>query len=78
MNADTNAIVESAAAPTKTAASPPGDADNGYRRLLFIGGGLLVAAIGLTAFLLLRPRRADRMSLITSSMNQDPRPPRKN
>ena len=74
----TNVIAETAVAPTNAFVPPAESADTGYKKLLLIGGGLLVAAIGLATLLLLRPRHADRTSLITSSMNQDPRPPRKN
>jgi hypothetical protein len=51
--------------------------DNGFQRLIFIGSGLLVAALGLAVWLTTRFRRP-RGSLITSSMQDDSRlPPRK-
>ena len=60
-------------------AAPAADApaDTGSQRLLFIGGGLLVAALGLVVWLATRSRRPHG-SLISSSMQDDRRtPPRK-
>jgi hypothetical protein len=73
----TNVIV-AAAAPTNVIVPPGENSDNGSKKLWFIGGGLLLLAVALVAFLLLRPRRAERTSLITSSMNRGPRPPHEN
>ena len=78
--------VPSAAAPGSTpvapetkpaspaAGSPPADAS--YVWPLTIGGGALAVAGALVAWLVVRARRP-RGSLITSSMLNDPRPPRK-
>ena len=51
--------------------------DSGFKNLILISGGLLVAAVGLVVWLMTRSR-GPRGSLITSSMQDDPRlPPRK-
>jgi len=64
--------------PIATAAvvadTPP---DSGFQKLIFISSGLLVVALGLVVWLATRSRRP-RGSLITSTMQNDPRqPPRK-
>jgi hypothetical protein len=62
-----------------TAATVAADtsSDAGFQRLIFIGSGLLVAALVLVVWLAVRSRRP-RGSLISSSMQDDPRlPPRK-
>lgn len=52
--------------------------DTGFQRLIFIGGGLLVAALVLVVWLLATRARRPRGSLISRSMQDDPRlPPRK-
>ena len=58
------------------AAAESGDA--GTRVLLVLGGGLFVIALVLTVYLAARARNRGRGSLITSSMNQDRRPPDRN
>jgi hypothetical protein len=67
-------------ASNSTAAATPAvdtSSDTGFQRLILIGCGLLVAALGLVVWLATRSRRP-RGSLITSSMQDDPRlPPRK-
>jgi hypothetical protein len=76
-----------AVAPAGPAITPPSSpvsavaentsSDPGYLWPLFIGGGSLVVAAGLVLWLVTRSRRP-RGSLITSSMQDDPRlPPRK-
>ena len=86
MAAPTNpptAMSSPASLPTvsnSTAAATPAvdtSSDTGFQRLIFIGSGLLVAALGLVVWLATRSRRP-RGSLITSSMQDDSRlPPRK-
>ena len=52
-------------------------ADTGFQKLVILGSGLLAVALGLVIWLVKRSRRP-RGSLITSSMQDDPRlPPRK-
>jgi hypothetical protein len=69
-----------AAATNSTAvasAGPDTSNDAGFQKLIFIAGGLLVAAVALVIWLVTRSRQP-RGSLITSSMQDDPRlPPRK-
>lgn len=51
--------------------------DTGFQKLIYISSGLLVTALGLVVWLATRPRHP-RGSLISSSMQDDPRlPPRK-
>ena len=82
------AATPAAVAPASPAITPPTSpasavaestpADPGYLWPLFIGGGSLVVAAGLVLWLVTRSRQP-RGSLITSSMQNDPRlpPPRK-
>jgi len=49
--------------------------DPGTRLLTFVGVGLLGAAIALVVFLVTRGRATPRASLITTSMQSNPRPP---
>jgi hypothetical protein len=63
-----------ALAPSNTvAAANKSAADNTYLWRLTLGGGILAAAAGLLAWVVLR--RRPHSSLITSSMQGDPRPP---
>jgi hypothetical protein len=60
-----------------TAADTETPSDTGFQKLIFISSGLLVVALGLVVWLVTRSRRP-RGSLISSSMQDDPRlPPRK-
>jgi hypothetical protein len=56
--------------------APSGDSDP--RGLLRLGAGLFVVAFALVVLLVARARNRSRGSLITSSMNQDRRPPGRN
>jgi hypothetical protein len=63
--------------PAVASAGPDTSNDAGFQKLIFIAGGLLVAAVVLVIWLVTRSRQP-RGSLITSSMQDDPRlPPRK-
>jgi hypothetical protein len=65
-----------ARAPTNAVpAAAASDPDHGARTLNFISAGLFAAAVGLTIYLWARAGRRPRGSLITSSMQNDPRPP---
>jgi hypothetical protein len=69
-----SSTVANCSAAAIAADAPP---DTGFQKLLIIGGGLLVAALVLVIWLVTRSRQP-RGSLITSSMQDDPRqPPRK-
>jgi hypothetical protein len=78
--APTNAAVAPAVPanlePTNAApATVADDADHAGRVLKYVGMGLFVAAAGLIVFLWARALRRPRGSLITRSMQNDPRPP---
>lgn len=49
--------------------------DRDTRMLTYVGVGLLGAAVALVVFLIVRGKSAPRSSLITSSMQSNPRPP---
>ena len=70
------AKIETPLAPTITnspvVAATNHDSGSGTRRLIFVGGGLL-AAVVLVVIWLIRPGRRSQSSLITSSMQDDPR-----
>jgi hypothetical protein len=68
-----NASVSTAVAKISTAnTGGENRGDHGTRILIFIGAGLLFAAIMLVLLLVLHKPRAPRESLITSSMQHDP------
>ncbi len=73
------AVTNIAAPATNSAAAPTtnaGTAEDGLSRwLIYIGGGILAAAVALVVFLARRGRRGSHSSLITSSMENDSRPP---
>ncbi len=70
------ATVSVPVAPTNAApATVAEDTDHGGQVLKYVGVGLFVAAAGLIVFLWARAVRRPRGSLITSSMQNDPRPP---
>ena len=52
--------------------------DSGPRVWLMLGAGLFGIVVVLVVFLVVRARRRGQGSLITSSMNQDRRPPGRN
>jgi hypothetical protein len=58
--------------------TPANSGDGGPRGLVLLGAGLFVVAFALVVFLVVRARNRGRGSLITSSMNQDRRPPDRN
>lgn len=63
-------------APTNaTPAAVPADTDHGGQVLKYVGVSLFAAAAGPIIFLWVRAVRRPRGSLITSSMQNDPRPP---
>jgi len=59
------------ASSTEIAVVTPIGADSGSRTTLIVGVGLLVVALGLGIFWLLRPRHAGQASLITRSLDKD-------
>ncbi len=65
----------SPAAPTNATGPAEPAGDTGMRGWLMLGGGLLVIALALVIYFVVRVRTRGQSSLITSSMNQDRRPP---
>jgi hypothetical protein len=74
----TNAAVAKVELPAAAATSNPIAINNnnsatGTRRLVWVGFGVLAAVIALVVVLVIRPGRRPQSSLITSSMQDDPR-----